>query len=74
MVLAVSASLRGQGIGEALVNAVRRRAEALGANSICLEVWKENHGALWFYQQVGGMILHDRYILQLATTAGGQGH
>ena len=71
--LAVSTSLRGQGIGDALLNAVRRRAEELGANSITLEDRKENHGALCFYDRAGAMVLDDRYIIQLATTAGGEG-
>lgn len=67
----VVAIRRGQGIGDALLDAVQQRAHDLGAASISLEVWRENHGALRFYDRAGAAILDDRHILHLPVAGRG---
>ena len=51
--LCVEESLRGAGIGAALVQAVRALAHERGIEKIELNVWECNEGAMRFYERLG---------------------
>ena len=49
----VKAGHHGRGIGAALMNACLERGRALGAETIWLGVWENNHRAQTFYRRFG---------------------
>lgn len=51
--LCVDAQQRGQGLGKALMDAVRNHAAQTGAVSLELNVWNFNKSALAFYEHLG---------------------
>jgi len=51
--LCVDEAARGQGIGTALMGAVRELARERGLERIELNVWERNEGAMRFYEQMG---------------------
>ncbi len=53
--LVVTEPCRNRGIGDALVAALRKRAEELGCDAIVLDLWAENASARAFYRQVGAV-------------------
>ena len=63
---------RGQGIGTALLNAVKSRGRALGCASILLEVWRKNHRARSLYARLGAEVLDDRDLVVFALEPGGR--
>jgi ribosomal protein S18 acetylase RimI-like enzyme len=53
--LAVAKGRRGEGIGETLIEALRKEASALGCKSIVFDLWVENTTARGFYERVGAV-------------------
>lgn len=51
--ICVDARFRRQGIGRALIEAVRKEAKALGYPRVVLDVWAFNEEAARFYQSMG---------------------
>ena len=51
--LYVTPAARGQGVGEALMNAARAHAEATGACGLQLETARDNHAAPALYERLG---------------------
>lgn len=51
--LYVTQAARGQGVGEALMNAARAHAEATGACGLQLETARDNHAAQALYERLG---------------------
>jgi len=51
--LAVAHTARGRGVGEALVRAVERAAQAHGCTRLRLEVRQDNAGAIRLYERLG---------------------
>ncbi len=52
-IICVDESLRGQGIGKAMVSDARALARAFGCSELILGVHPENDGAVAFYQKCG---------------------
>jgi GNAT superfamily N-acetyltransferase len=64
--LVTAGDVRGEGVGTALLDAVRERARELGCAAIMLEVWRENHRAHALYARLGWTLLDDRYLMRLS--------
>lgn len=57
MTIAVDKAVRGQGLGHMLIEAMKKEAEALGINSIVLEVRESNESAKALYRSEGFRIV-----------------
>lgn len=51
--ICVDERFRRQGVGRALIQAVREEAQALGCPRVVLDVWSFNEEAMRFYQSMG---------------------
>jgi ribosomal protein S18 acetylase RimI-like enzyme len=63
--LYVSADARGRGVGEALMRALARLAEARGCTRVDWSTQQGNAGALAFYARIGAKVVEDKVYLRL---------
>jgi ribosomal protein S18 acetylase RimI-like enzyme len=63
--LYVAAAWRGAGVGEALMRALSRIAEARGATRIDWSTARTNAGALAFYGRIGGRVVEEKVYFRL---------
>jgi GNAT superfamily N-acetyltransferase len=63
--LIVNQAMRGQGIGEALLNEVVKYGHTLGVKRICWEVLDWNTPAINFYEKKGANVMRDWNVVQL---------
>jgi len=63
--LIVNQKMRGQGLGEALLNEVVKYGHTLGVKRICWEVLDWNTPAIDFYEKKGANVMRDWNVVQL---------
>lgn len=63
--LIVNQNVRGQGLGEALLNEVVKYGSKMGVKRICWEVLDWNTPAITFYEKKGAKIMRDWDVVQL---------
>lgn len=63
--MGVAEGYRGRGVGQSLWEAVRREAEARGADRVVLNVWAFNAPARRFYERLGFSPFHERMAVEL---------
>jgi diamine N-acetyltransferase len=63
--IVVAAKMQGKGIGRTLFAACVAWAKSHGADTLLLEVWEFNEGAIAFYERLGMTTVHRRMSLPL---------
>ena len=63
--LIVNQNMRGQGMGEALLDAVVKYGNQLGVKRICWEVLDWNTPAIDFYEKKGAKVLRDWHVVHM---------
>jgi ribosomal protein S18 acetylase RimI-like enzyme len=63
--IVVAAQMQGKGIGRLLFTACAAWAKDHGADTLLLEVWEFNEGAIAFYERLGMTTIHRRMSLPL---------
>ncbi|MEM9077590.1 MAG: GNAT family N-acetyltransferase [Bacteroidota bacterium] len=63
--LIVTKSMRGKGVGSALLDEVVRYGKSLGVKRICWEVLDWNEPAITFYESKGARVMRDWDVVQL---------
>lgn len=63
--LIVNQKMRGQGLGEALLDEVVKYGSQLGVKRICWEVLDWNTPAITFYEKKGAIVMRDWNVVQL---------
>jgi ribosomal protein S18 acetylase RimI-like enzyme len=63
--IVVAAQMQGKGIGRSLFSAAAIWAKDHGADTLLLEVWEFNEGAIAFYERLGMTTVHRRMSLPL---------
>ncbi|WP_375323348.1 GNAT family N-acetyltransferase [Flagellimonas sp. GZD32] len=66
--LIVSESMRGSGLGSALLDEVIKYGHGLGVKRICWEVLDWNEPAIEFYEKKGAKVLRDWDVVQMDET------